>query len=160
MRSCIEKKQLLSGAESTYKCELVALHNDFGILKYLLDRQQQVGNLVLQPGTVSYGFYWPGKPYVLYKWLNEDGNVMGDYLNVADSVILSVQEFSWRDLIVDVLILPTKQAEILDEDEVPESLDQELKGYIESVKQFLLQNYRGIISEASGMLDRYAVRAE
>lgn len=155
MKSCKEKKRLLSGTEVTYDCELVALCDRLGILKYSIDQQWQVGSLILQPGTVTYGFYWPDRSYVLYKWLNKNGDALGDYFNIADSVTLSVQEFSWRDLVVDILVLPTGQIEVLDEDEMPESLDDELRDYIESVKQMLLRNYRAVIVETTNILNRY-----
>ena len=152
---CKEKKRLLSGTEVTYDCELVALSDRLGILKYSIDQQWQVGSLILRPGTVTYGFYWPDRSYVLYKWLSEDGDVLGDYFNIADSVMLSAQEFSWRDLVVDILVLTTGQIEVLDEDEMPESLDEELRDYIESVKQMLLRNYPAVIMETIAILNRY-----
>jgi len=154
-KSCKEKKRLLSGTEVTYDCELVALSDRLGILKYSIDQQWQVGSLILQPGAVTYGFYWPDRSYVLYKWLSEDGDVLGDYFNIADSVMLSAQEFSWRDLVVDILVLTTGQIEVLDEDEMPESLDEELRDYIESVKQMLLRNYPAVIMETIAILNRY-----
>ena len=155
MKFCEEKKRFLSGMEVTYHCELVALCGQFGILKYWVDRQQQVGSLTLRPGTVSYGFYWPDRPYVLYKWLNENGDVVGDYFNLADSVRLSAQEFSWRDLVVDISVLPTGQIEVLDEDEMPECLDERLRAYIESGKQMLLRNCQAVIVETTEILHRY-----
>ena len=95
MKLCREKKWFLSGKQVTYDCELVALCSQFGILKYLADRPYQVGSLTLGPDTVSYGFYWPDRPYVLYKWFNGNGDAVGHYFSLADSVTLSAQEFSW-----------------------------------------------------------------
>ena len=154
MKLCTEKKRLLSGTEVTYDCELAALSDKLGILKYSIDRQWQVGSVTLRPGAVTYGFYWPYRPYVLYKWLDKSGDALGDYFNIADSVILSEQEFSWRDLVVDILVLPTGHVEVLDEDEIPESLDEELRDYIESVKQMLMRNCRAIVVETNNKIDQ------
>ena len=151
MKLCTEKKRLLSGTEVTYDCELVALSDKLGILKYSIDRQWQVGSVTLQPGAVTYGFYWPDRPHVLYKWLDKSGDALGDYFNIADSVILSEQEFSWRDLVVDILVLPTGQVEVLDEDEIPEYLDEELRHYIESAKRMLLRNCQEVAAETSAL---------
>jgi predicted RNA-binding protein associated with RNAse of E/G family len=159
MKPCKEKKRFLSGIEVTYNCELVALCSQFGILKYLVERQQQIGSLALWSGTVSYGFYWPDRPYILYKWFKKNGNAVGDYFSLADSVTLTAQEFSWRDLVVDILVLPTGEIEVLDENEIPESLDERLRAYIESVKQMLLRNYRAVVRETTTILNRY-VRIE
>ena len=154
MKSCNERKKYLLGDEIVYPCELIALRDEFGILKYLVDRQHKVGSLIIPPDTISYALYWTDRPYVLYSWFNRDGQVIGHYFNVADSVSLLAYEFSWRDLIVDILILPAGQIEILDEDEIPASLDPEMKKHIESVKQLLLQNHQTIIDETSGILNR------
>jgi len=81
--------------------------------------------------------------------------VVGDYFSLADSVVLSAQEFSWRDLIVDILVLPTGHVEILDEDEISEFLDERLMAYIESGKQMLLRNYRAVVVETTTILNRY-----
>lgn len=155
MKSCREKKRFLSGIEVTYNCELVALCTQFGILKYFVEHQQQVGSLMLRSGTVSYGFYCPDRPYILYKWFNKNGDMVGGYFSLADSVMLSAQEFSWRDLVVDILVLPTGQIEVLDEDEIPEFLDDRLRAYIESGKQMVLRNYPAVIEETTTILNRY-----
>ena len=155
---CKERKKLLSGKEIIYNCELVTLDRRFGILKYLVEKQQKVGTLVLPTGTVSYGFYWIDRPYILYKWFSKkNGNILGDYFSIADSVRLSTKEFSWRDLIVDILVLPSGNVEILDEDEVTEFLEENLQDYIESEKQMLLRNYQGVIAETNAILNQHVL---
>lgn len=156
MKSCKEKKIFLSGNEIIYNCELVTLDIKFGILKYVIEHQQQVGSLILRTGTVSYGFYWIDRPYILYKWFSKkNGDLLGDYFSIADSVRLSEQKFFWRDLIVDILVLPTGNVEVLDEDEVSEFLEENLRNYIESGKQILLRNYHAIIAETNNILNQY-----
>lgn len=155
MKSCKEKKRFLSGKEIIYNCELVTLDIKFGILKYVVEHQQQVGALILRTGTVSYGFYWIDRPYILYKWFNKYGDVLGNYFSIADSVRLSEQEFFWRDLIVDILILPSGNVEVLDEDEEPEFIDENLRNYIESGKQMLIRNYQVVIDKTDIILNRY-----
>jgi len=149
MKSCNERKKYLLGGEIVYPCELITLRDGFGILKYLVDRQHIVGSLIIPPDTVSYAFYWTDRPYVLYSWFHKDSRAIGYYFNVADSVFLSIQEFSWRDLIVDILVLPAGQIEVLDEDEIPASLDPDMKKHIESVRELILQNHQTIIDETS-----------
>lgn len=155
MKSCKEKKRFLSGDEVTYNCKLITLSKKFGILKYIVDKKQQVGSLTLQSGTISYGFFWQDRPYILYKWFDKNGDVLGDYFSLADSVKLSENEFFWRDLIIDILVLPTGKVEVLDEDEIPKSLDKKLRTYIESAKQMLLNNWQTIITETNAILNQY-----
>jgi len=155
MRSCKEKKQFLSGIEVTFNCKLITLSKKFGILKYIVDKKQQVGSLALQSGTTSYGFFWQDRPYILYKWFDKNGDVVGDYFSLADSVKLSENEFFWRDLIIDILVLPTGEIEVLDEDEMPKSLDKKLRTYIKSAKQMLLNNWQTIITKTNAILNQY-----
>ena len=155
MKFCKERKRFLSGIEVTYNCKLIALSKKFGILKYIVDKKQQVGSLTLQSGTISYGFFGQDRPYILYKWFNKYGDVLGNYFSIADSVRLSAQEFFWRDLIVDILVLPTGNVEVLDEDEVPVFLEKNLQNYIESGKQMLLNNWQSIIIETNTILNQY-----
>lgn len=154
MKLCKEKKQYLSGKVITYNCKLVTLCSQYGILKYVVGRQYQVGSLRLEPGTVTYGFYWQDRTYVLYKWFDQNKDVLGDYFNIADSIELSEREFSWRDLVIDILVHSTGKVEILDEDEMPERIDESLKCYIESSKKTVLQNYKKVIAETNTILNQ------
>ena len=149
MRVCKEIKRYLSGAEESFECELVALEDGFGILKYVIRRRWQVAGVTLEPGTVTYAFYWTGRPYNLYWWLDEQGATLGHYFNVVDSVSLSAQAFVWRDLIVDVLVLPSGQVHVLDEDELPDALDEDLRAFIEAAKRQVLREHRAIIHTAA-----------
>lgn len=152
MKICKERKRYVSGAEVVFECELVALEDRFGILKYVIDRHWTVQGLKLGPGTITYAFYWMDRLYNLYWWLDENGKTIGYYFNVADSLSLSAREFIWRDLIVDVLVFPNGQVQVVDEDEVPDAADEGLKSHIESGKRQVLQNYRAVIEEVNRIL--------
>jgi len=155
MTVCIERKRYLSGGEITFVCELVALEGNVGVLKYVLDREWQVHGLTLRPGHVTYAFYWTDRPYNLYWWVDERGATLGYYFNLVDSVELAEQEFSWRDLVVDLLVLPDGQVYVIDEDQAPGGLNSELKAYIEAGKRQVLQDYGSIVMEAARLFDRY-----
>jgi predicted RNA-binding protein associated with RNAse of E/G family len=159
MRKCRERKRYLSGAEATFECELVALEARRGILRYVIERPWQVAGLTLEPGIVTYAFYWTDRPYNLYWWQNGNGETVGFYFNLADAVSLSPEEFVWRDLIVDILVLPGGGVRVIDEDEVPEELEDGLRSVIEAGKDEVLRNYQDIIQEVEVMLARYVSRA-
>ena len=153
MRLCKERKRYLSGKEVTFECELIAFEGQFGILKYVIDQQWQVHGLTLCPGTATYAFYWTDRSYNLYWWIDQNGDTVGHYFNLADSVRLSAHEFIWRDLIVDVVVLPSGHIQVVDEDEMPDALDGELRAYIDSGKRQVLRDCRALIQEARAMLD-------
>ena len=155
MKICKERKRYLSGAEVVFECELVALEDAYGILKYVIDQHWDVHGLKLRPGTITYAFYWKDRPYNLYWWLDENGKTVGYYFNVADSSSLSAHEFIWRDLIVDILVLSSGQVQVIDEDEVPDALDEGLKTRIETGKQRVLQDCCAVIEEVNLILSRF-----
>jgi len=155
MAFCRERKQLLSGGEVTYDCELVTLQDRFGILKYVISRRYRVGSLNILPGMISYGFYWTERPYTLYSWLTKGGDKVGYYFNLADSISLSNREFAWRDLALDILVCPSGKVEILDEEQVPPDLEEDLRSYIESAKELVLENHQAIIEGGNRMLEKW-----
>lgn len=155
MKKCIERKRYLSGAEVVFECELVALEDRFGVLKYVLQQGWQVHGLTLRPGTLTYAFYWTDRPYNLYWWMDPDGGAVGYYFNLADSVALSPREFVWRDLVIDLLALPGGEILLIDEEELPDGLEPGLQAYIQAGKGLVLRDYRAIIAEAAALLKRY-----
>lgn len=156
MPLCIEKKQTLSGEIQTYSCELVRLDDDFGVLKYVIDRNYTVAGIRLAPGDMTYAFYWTDRPYTLYTWNSSGNDAIVYYFNVADRIVLSQGEFSWRDLAVDILIDGQGKPHVLDEHELPAGLDDELAGYIEKAKDHLLTHFRDIIKEAEEHIASYS----
>jgi predicted RNA-binding protein associated with RNAse of E/G family len=160
MAFCRERKRLLSGGEVTYNCELITLQDGFGILRYKINSRYQVGSVTLLPGMISYGFYWTKRPYTLYVWLTRDGDKVGYYFNLADDIKLCAHEFGWRDLCLDILVLPSGKVETLDEDQLPANLEQNLRHYIESARQLVLRNCRAIIEEAEGVLQETILKGK
>ena len=152
MSDCLERKRLLLGGEKCYQCNLILNEPNLRILKYTIAQPVQVGSLHLRPGTITYGFYWPDRPYTLYKWISPDGMELGNYFNVADSVVFSAGEISWRDLALDILVFPDGSCEILDEDELNNIRDEDMLKKIEQTKGVILQDYRVIIEIASQKL--------
>ena len=150
--TCRERKRYLSGKTAVFECELMHLESDFGILRYILDRQAEVGPVVLHPGDVTYAFYWPRRPYNLYWWQHPDGSTIAHYFNLADRVALSAEQFSWRDLVVDILALPDGRVHVLDEEELPSGIDDVLKRYIREAKKQVLDNHACISAEAARLL--------
>jgi hypothetical protein len=157
MSSCLEKKLALSGETHVYSCELISLVNGVGILRYVIDRQYDVAGYILSPGDVTLAVYWEDRPYTLYVWLRKSARDRAYYFNIADSVVLSHEEFSWRDLAVDILVEPSGAVRVLDEHELPPDLPSDVSGYIEKAKGQVLEQFRDIITEAEDLLSRNEV---
>jgi len=151
MNKCLEIKNILAGGKRIFECELIYTDYQFGILKYVLEKSYTVSNLLLPKGAITYAFYWIDRPYTLYKWYDGRKN-LANYFNIADRITLSDNKFEWRDLTVDILISPKGIVEVLDEEEIPEGTDLEIKKYIYQNKEYILREYPKIIFETDKIL--------
>lgn len=170
---CIERKIRLSGEEVSYECELLALEEGYGVVRYVIERDRSVDGLLLPAGTVTLGLYFADRPYNLYYWIApreaasaggaeapagaaDRGGAADDpwardiayYFNIAEPLDLTRETIAYRDLVVDVLVLPDGTARVLDEEELPGNLDQELRGRIAAARDRILANRVRIIAEA------------
>jgi protein associated with RNAse G/E len=149
---CIEKKLTLSGKEKLFECELVHVNKNFGMLKYVIQRNNDIDGLKISPGDITYGLYWTDRPYTLYVWIVNQGKDRAYYFNVADRVSLQPNEFIWRDLTIDILIDPDLRVHLLDEHELPADLHPDLSNYIQSTKNLVLHRHREIMQEADSVI--------
>lgn len=177
---CTERKIRLSGEEVSFDCELLTVEKDYGVLRYVIEKGRTVGGVRLPDGTITLALYFAHRPYNLYYWIgpkdknatsrgergadNGHGTPGSDpwardiayYFNIAEPVRLSREEVAYRDLEVDVIVLPDGQTRVLDEEQLPASLDPALRRRITMIRDDLLTNYEGIIREARALLLPYA----
>jgi predicted RNA-binding protein associated with RNAse of E/G family len=111
------------------------------------------------PGDVTTALYWTDRPYTLYIWQVHGTKEAVYYFNIADSITLLPDEFSWRDLTVDIFIDTAGAVHVLDEDELPVDLTAELQCYILTAKSHILNCYRDLIIEANVLVKKYVVTA-
>ena len=120
-----ERKTRLDGSVAEYVCEpLVVEEGRRALVRYVSDRDRPIEgtDLVLRKGTVTVGHFWTDRPYNVYHWL--DGNrTVALYVNVATDTTITTAAIDYRDLVVDVIIRPSGAIEILDEDELPPSIE-------------------------------------
>jgi len=151
---CQETKITLSGETKTYPCELISLDNGAGILRYVIDREYDVHGVKLSPGDETIALYWEDRPYTLYIW-RRPAQDAAYYFNIADRISLTPQEFIWRDLVVDILV-DHAGVHVLDEDELPPSLDTGLLSSIREAQAHVLAHHPRIIKEAVMKLHHFA----
>lgn len=156
---CVETKTPLTGAAQQYICERLYLEDTFGILRYIIDKEYNVGGVRLIPGDVTIALYWTDRPYTLYIWQMSGIKDAAYYFNIADSIYLLPEEFSWRDLTVDILIDMAGTVHILDENQLPAHLPDGLQSYILAAKSHVLKCYRDIIAEAMFLVKKYVITA-
>jgi predicted RNA-binding protein associated with RNAse of E/G family len=120
-----ERKTRLDGSVVEYTCEpLVVEAGRRAVVRYVTeqDRPLEGTDLVLRKGTVTVGHFWIDRPYNVYHWL-EAGKTIAFYVSIAADTTIDPVAITYRDLVVDVLVRPSGAIEILDEDELPPSIE-------------------------------------
>ncbi len=133
-----EIKETLSGERKTFRCRLVRRAAGEAVVMYVSDRRWQVQQLTLDPGTVTFGYFWEARPFNVYHWMRPDGVTLAYYVNLADETRIGDEELCWRDLTVDILFTPDGRATVLDEAELPLDLDAQIHARIEAAKNDVL----------------------
>jgi predicted RNA-binding protein associated with RNAse of E/G family len=120
-----ERKTRLDGSVAEYACEPLVVEPDRrAVVRYVTeqDRPLKGTDLVLRKGTVTFGHFWTDRPYNVYHWLDQ-GKTVALYVSIATDTIIDKTVIAYRDLVVDVLIRTSGAIEILDEDELPPSIE-------------------------------------
>ena len=94
------------------------------VVRYVAERDRPLEgtDLVLRKGTVTVGYFWTDRPYNVYHWL-DGGHTVALYVSIATDTTIDPDAIAYRDLVVDVLIRPSGAIEVLDEDELPPSIE-------------------------------------
>jgi predicted RNA-binding protein associated with RNAse of E/G family len=120
-----ERKTRLDGSVVEYVCETLALEpGRRAVVRYVTEQDRPIEgtDLVLRKGTVTVGHFWTDRPYNVYHWLDR-GRTVALYVNIATDTTIEPGIVAYRDLVVDVLIRPSGAIEILDEDELPPTIE-------------------------------------
>ena len=120
-----ERKTRLDGSVVEYACEpLVVEEGRRALVRYVTERDRPLEgtDLVLQKGTVTVGHFWTDRPYNVYHWL-DGGRTIALYVSIATDTTIDQAAIAYRDLVVDVLIRPSGALEILDDEELPPSIE-------------------------------------
>jgi protein associated with RNAse G/E len=146
-RRIIEVKRTLDGKVIEYPAEVLVLEHDRrAVLLYRIDDAETVagGRLTLPAGTVSFGYFWFDRPYNVYHFTYA-GETLAYYINVGRFLSLTETALIWDDYAVDVLALPDGSVEVLDEDEVPATVDQPIREFIAEANSRVLAELGAII---------------
>lgn len=144
----LEVKRTLAGREKRFDCRVLARAPRRVVVLYVAPEAMNVHGVELPAGTATLGHFWEDRPYNVYHWLRPaDGAVLGVYANLASDTRLDGDTLAWLDLIVDVLVLPGRQAILLDEDEVPDTLPATVRARIGDAKSRLLDELPGLLVE-------------
>jgi len=120
----IERKTRLDGSVSEYRCEALSLEvGRHAVLRYVMDSDWVIADtgIVLRPGQITIAHYWIDRPYNVYHWL-DGSRTIAYYCNIATDTAIDADMVSYTDLVIDVLLRPTGETIVLDEEELPPDL--------------------------------------
>lgn len=124
----IERKIRYDSVVVEYSCMLLKAQNQNVVLFHIIqDSFTMIANqtkLTIPKGSYTIAYYWKDRPYNLYIWRDNKGKYLGSYFNIVKNTYMTDKLVSFEDLIIDIMVLPNGDYFILDEDELPESLDQ------------------------------------
>ena len=144
-----ERKTRLDGSVVEYACEaLVVEPGRRAVVRYVAeqDRPLEGTDLVLRKGTVTVGHFWIDRPYNVYHWL-ERGRTVALYVSIATDTTIEPGTIGYRDLVVDVLIRPSGALEILDEEELPPSIESRYRIAIAKALETCVTEARRLTAE-------------
>lgn len=85
------------------------------------------GTTIAEPGYTWVTLWETGKPYIITKFLNTEGELVGVYCDVSRPVKRVGDGFTFDDMYLDVWMVPGQEPVILDENELEEAVQA---GYI------------------------------
>ncbi|KKB34086.1 DUF402 domain-containing protein [Bacillus thermotolerans] len=147
----IERKIRYDSVVVEHSCMLLKTQNQNVVLFHkILDSFTMIANqskLTIPKGSYTIAYYWKDRPYNLYIWRDNKGNYLGSYFNIVKNTYMTDKLVSFEDLIIDIMVLPNGDYFILDEDELPEPLDQFENGSVQQALYSLTDSIDILLSQ-------------
>jgi hypothetical protein len=142
-----EIKTTLTGEHKRFDCERLYYAAGETVVIYRMPADHWLQDLLLPEGSLSLGYFWEGRDFNAYHWVDDNRQTLALYFNICDNTRISVDQVAWRDLAVDILITPDLRCRVLDEDELPDDLDPDLLASINSTRDALCADPARLLEE-------------
>lgn len=153
-----EIKLTATGERQEFVCQFLEGSATHAVALYTIKDPRRVGDLKLPRGTLTYGYFWEGRPYNVYHWVRRDGRTLGFYVNLADQVRIRPGAVEWRDLALDLLFSPDgRRVQPLDEDQLAE-LPADLRRKAEAAKAHVLTHRDEVLQEVAALTAHFRGR--
>ncbi|WRP08796.1 DUF402 domain-containing protein [Rossellomorea aquimaris] len=97
-------------------------------------------SLTIPEGSYTLAYYWKDRAYNVYIWRDHRGEYLGSYFNIVRNTNINKEVVSFEDLIIDVLVFADGKASVLDEEELPVSMEEFENGYVMEELQLLVDD--------------------
>ncbi|MGG0301411.1 DUF402 domain-containing protein [Bacillus albus] len=138
----IERKIRYDDTTVDHACLLIEAQQDEIVLyhevQYSFTMEANDKKLTIPKGSCTIAYYWRNRPYNLYVWRNQEGSYLGSYFNIVKNTCITDEMVSFEDLILDIMVLPSGEFFILDEDELLEPLEHFEDGYVQKALHTVL----------------------
>ncbi|WP_196769452.1 DUF402 domain-containing protein [Bacillus safensis] len=153
----IERKIKYDQKVVEHTCQLLDAQGQQAVLFHKIEdpftMRAGAGFLTIPKGSYTTAYYWKDRPYNIYFWRDDQGKELGSYLNMVGDTQFNGQLVMFEDLIIDLLVLPTGDVFVLDEDELPESLTDFENGAVRRALE-------GVTASLESILDQVRADAE
>jgi predicted RNA-binding protein associated with RNAse of E/G family len=124
MTRFVEKKEKPGGKVLEYEVDLVHRSASVAIVRFEMKQGGGPPRLPIEvpAGSVSYGYFWPRRPYSLYRWISPEGDVVAHRFDAVTDVRMTESEVAYRDLVLDWWVFPDDTLIEEDRDELEELL--------------------------------------
>jgi uncharacterized protein len=102
-------------------------------------------SLTIPEGSYTLAHYWKARAYNVYIWRDHRGEYLGSYFNIVRNTNINNEVVSFEDLIIDVLVFADGKASVLDEEELPVSMEEFENGYVLEELQLLVDSLGGFL---------------
>ena len=101
-----ETKRTLDGRRQSFDCGLVAVTPRLAIVRFDHTAARSAGGFFFPEGSHTFGFFWAGRHYNLYRFTGPDGAVIAYRFDVVDSVRITPAHIGYTDLYLDAWLPP------------------------------------------------------
>ncbi|KIL75008.1 DUF402 domain-containing protein [Bacillus badius] len=147
----IERKIKYDSTIVEHACRLLKACDQTAVLfhkiQYTFTMTAEQVKLTIPKGSYTIAYYWKDRPYNLYIWRDGNGAYLGAYFNIVRQTKLTDQFLSFEDLIIDIMVLPNGTYFILDEDELPEPIEQFENGTVHRTLQAFIHSMPVILDQ-------------
>jgi predicted RNA-binding protein associated with RNAse of E/G family len=145
----VERKTRLDGTVVEYACEpLIVETGRRAVVRFVTERDRALEgtDLVVRAGTVTLGHFWADRPYNVYHW-REGDRTIALYVSVSAETTITASLIAYVDLVVDVLLRPHGAIEVLDEEELPPTLEPRYRLAIAKALEVCVTEPRHLVAE-------------
>jgi Protein of unknown function (DUF402) len=148
-----EVKRRLDGTSEEFDCRPLHVTDDVAVVSFKIP--VAVGDV--PKGSTTIGWFWRRRPYNLYRFVGKGGDALLHRFDVVGEVRIAEDRVEYLDLIVDVLVSPTGQVAIEDEDELKAAakrgaIDEDRVEAIGRALTTITRDWRRIVREALAKL--------